>query len=112
MKPQKLANLQTRMGWYQNERKTWVKQSALFLLIVALLAYELYYLAINIAPTIGPHPDEEVKYIIPILGLTLFLFGNGTANPFPKRPTQLDVEKDQALRRAHGLSDEVEKEKY
>ncbi len=109
MKPQKIANLQTRMDWYQNERKTWFKQSALFLLIVALVTYAFYYLAMNIAPAVGFNPDEEAKYIIPILGLAFFLFGIGTANPFPKKPTQLDVEKDQALRRAHGMSDEVEK---
>jgi len=87
MSPQKIANLQTRMDWYQKERWTWFKQSALFLLIVTLVTYGFYHLAINIAPTIGLHPDEEAKYIISILGLALFLFGNGTANPFPKKPT-------------------------
>jgi hypothetical protein len=108
MKPQKIANLQTRMVWYQKERKSWFKQSALFFLIVTLVTYGFYYLAMNIVPTIGLYPDEEAKYIIPILGLAIFLFGNGTANPFPKKPAQKDIEEDQALRRAHGMSDEVE----
>ena len=108
MKPQKIANLQTRMVWYQNERKTWAKQSASFLLIVALITYGFYYLIIYLAPTVGLNSDGEAKYIIPILGLAIFLFGNGTANPFPKKPTQMDVLIDQALRRSCGMSDEVD----
>jgi len=108
MNPQKIANLQTRMRWYQADRKTWVKQSAFFFLIIALVTYGFYYLVIYLLPAIGLNADEDAKYIIPILGLTIFLFGNGTANPFPKKPTQLDIEEDQALRRSFGMSDEVE----
>jgi len=108
MNPQKIANLQTRMRWYQADRKTWIKQSALFLLMVALVTYGVYYLVINLAPAVGLNPDEEAKYIIPIVGLALFIFGNGTVNPLPKEPAQMDVLNDQALRRAHGMSDEVE----
>ena len=108
MNPQKLANLETRMGWYQQQYKSWIKQSATFFLLVALVTCGLYSLVIYLIPTFGFSPDENAKYLIPIIGLALFLFGNGTVNPYPEKPTQMDVLNDQALRLAHGMSDEVE----
>lgn len=108
MKPQKLANLETRMKDWRKERSAWFKDCFLFLLIVVPVLCGCYYIATNFV-IFGVKPDADAKYLLPTLGLAILLFGIGTAHAYPSKPTQKDIEEDQALRRKRGMSDEVEK---
>lgn len=98
---QPLSNLNQRLAQYHVERQKWLRESVITMAVCIAVTMGMTWLAMQFAE----QPIEYWQVEAVILGI--FIAGLPIKMDMPARPTQADVEQDQALRRMAGMDDTV-----